>query len=88
MINYSTLISANHTGATILQAEYYKELPQTTKQMNDGNGSAYNLLTFNGPTNICTLNPAAVQAQLFVLDVTFQDGPVNLQPARFNFSSA
>jgi hypothetical protein len=46
--------------------------------MTDGNGNAYNLLTFHGPADIC-MSPAKVQAQL--LDVTFQDGPVDLQPA-------
>ncbi len=85
-IDYSTLVNVTPAGATVLQAEYYIELPQTSRQMMDGNGNAYNLLTFHGPADICTMSPAKVQAQL--LDVTFQDGPVNLQPARFNLSSA
>jgi hypothetical protein len=67
-------------------AEYYLELPQTSRQMTDGNGNAFNLLTFHGPSDICTMSTTEVQAQL--LDVTFQDGPVDLQPARFNLSSA
>jgi hypothetical protein len=36
--------------------------------------------------NFRTLSPAEIQAQ--ILDVTFQDGPDDLQPARFNLSSA
>jgi hypothetical protein len=47
--------------------------------MMDGNGNAYNLLTFHGPADIRTMSPAKVQAQL--LDVTLQDGPVDLQSA-------
>jgi hypothetical protein len=56
-------------GATVLRVEYYIKLPQTSRQMTDGNGNAYNLLTFHGPPDICTMLPAEVQAQL--LDVTF-----------------
>jgi hypothetical protein len=48
--------------------------------------NAYNLLMFHGASDLWTLSPAEIQAQL--LEVTFQDGPVNLQPARFNLSSA
>ncbi len=55
-------------------------------QLLNGTGTAYNLLTFHGPGDLRTLSPAEIQAQL--LDVTFQDGPVNLQPACFNLSSA
>jgi hypothetical protein len=78
-IDYSTLVNVTPAGATVLWVEYYIELPQTSRQMTDGNGNAYNLLTFHGPADIRTMFPAKVQAQL--LDVTFQDGPVNLQPA-------
>jgi hypothetical protein len=85
-INYSSLVNVSPAGATVLRAEYYLELPQTSRKMMDGNGNAYNLLTFHGPSDICTMSTTEVQAQL--LDVTFQDGPVDLQPARFNLSSA
>ncbi len=67
-------------------AEYYIELPQTLWQLFNGQQTAYNLLTFHGPGDLWTLSPAELQAQ--ILDMTFQDGPVDLQPARFNLSSA
>jgi hypothetical protein len=41
---------------------------------------------FHGASDLRTLSPTKIQAQL--LEVTFQDGLVNLQPARFNLSSA
>jgi hypothetical protein len=85
-INYFSLVNVTPVGATVLHAEYYLELPQTSRQMTDGIDNAYNLLTFHGPLDIHTMSTAKVQAQL--LDVTFQDGPVNLQPAMFNLSSA
>ena len=86
MIDYAPLVNANPLGAMVLRTEYYIELPQTSVQVRDGAGTAYNLLTFHGPADLRTMSPAAVQVQL--LDVTFQDGPVDLQPSKFNLSSA
>jgi hypothetical protein len=85
-IDYAPLVNSNPAGATVLQAEYYIELPQTSRQMTDGNGNAYNLLTFHGPADMRTMSSADVQAQL--LDITFQDAPFDLQPSKFNLSSA
>jgi hypothetical protein len=87
MLDYSPLVNVTtQAGLSILQAEYYIELPQTLRQLFNGQQTAYNLLTFHGPGNLRTLSPAEIQAQ--ILDVTFQDGPVDLQPACFNPSSA
>ncbi len=85
-IDYAPLVNANPAGATVLRAEYYIKLPQTLHQMKNGNGNAYNLLTFHGPADMRTMSSADVQVQL--LDITFQDGPVDLQPSKFNLSSA
>ena len=76
MLNYVSLVNVNPPGATVLRTEFYIKLPQTSVQMMDSNGTAYNLLTFHGPTNLSTMSPAEVQAQ--ILDVNFQDRPVNL----------
>jgi hypothetical protein len=86
MLNYASLVNVKPAGATVLRTEFYIELPQTSVQKTDGNGNAYNLLTFHGPTDLRTITPAKVQAQ--ILDATFQDGPVDLQPSKFNLSSA
>ncbi len=87
MLDFSPLVNITPiAGPTILQAEYYIELHQTSRQLLNGTRTAYNLLTFHGPSDLQTLSPAEIQAQL--LKVTFQDGPVDLQPARFNLSSA
>jgi hypothetical protein len=87
MLDFSPLVNITPiAGPTILRVEYYIELPQTSRQLLNGTGTAYNLLTFHGPSDLQTLSPAEIQVQL--LDVTFQDGPVNLQPACFNLSSA
>jgi hypothetical protein len=87
MLDFSPLVNITPiAGPTILRAKFYIELPQTSRQLLNGTGTAYNLLTFHGPSDLRTLSPAEIQAQL--LDVTFQDGPVDLQPACFNLSSA
>jgi hypothetical protein len=85
-INYAPLVNVTPPGAMVLRTEYYIELPQTSVQVTDGAGNAYNLLTFHGPADLRTMSPAEVQAQ--ILDVTFQDGPVDLQPSKFKLSSA
>jgi hypothetical protein len=87
MLDFSLLVNVTtQAGPTILWVEYYIELPQTLRQLLNGTGTAYNLLTFHGPGDLQTLSPAEIQAQL--LDVVFQDGPVDLQPACFDLSSA
>ncbi len=84
--DYTPLVNTNPAGATVLCAEYYIKLPQTLHQMMDGDGNAYNLLTFHGPADMRTMSSMDVQAQL--LDITFQDGPVDPQPSKFNLFSA
>ena len=86
MLDYASLINVDLPGATVLRTEYYIELPQTSVPMMDGPGNAYNLLTIHGPEDLCTMSPAEVQA--LILDVTFQDSPVDLQPSTFNLTSA
>jgi hypothetical protein len=87
MLDLSPLVNTTPiAGPTILRAEYYIELPQTSRQLVNSTGTAYNLLMFHGASDIQTLSPVEIQAQL--LEVTFQDGPVDLQPARFNLLSA
>ena len=85
-LDYASLVNVNPPGATVLRTGFYIQLPQTSVQKTDGYGTAYNLLTFHGPADLQMMSPAEVQAQ--ILNVTFQDGPVDLQPSKFNLSSA
>jgi hypothetical protein len=54
--------------------------------MTNCNNVAYNLMTFHGAADLCTLSPANVKAQ--ILNATLQDGPVELQPASFGLTNA
>ena len=85
-VDFASLVNVTTPGATVLRTEYYIELPQTSVQVADANGNAYNLLTFHGPADLRTMSTADVQA--LILDVTLQDGPVDLQPSKFNLTSA
>jgi hypothetical protein len=79
-LDFSPLVNATLTaGPTILQAEYYIELPQTSWQLTNGTGNAYTLLTFHGVSDLRTLSPADVQAQL-LSRWTHQPSTSPLQP--------
>jgi hypothetical protein len=85
-INFIDLVTLNHPGPTTLRTKYYIELPQMTRAMTNENHTAYNLSTFHGAADLCTLSPREVQA--VILDHTLQDGPIKLQPASFSVTSA
>ena len=70
----------------VLLEEYYIELPQATKAMNVGTGSSYNLTTWQGHENLAILSREIVRTN--ILEVTLQDGPVDLLPAAFGLTSA
>ena len=51
---------------------------QGTKAMNAGTGGSYNLTTWQGHKNL----------KVLILEITLQDGPVELLPAAFGLTSA
>jgi len=85
-VNFISLNVLDDPGPTTLRIEYFIELPQTTVQMANGAGNAYNLTTFHGTADLRTLSSADVKTQ--ILDYTLQDGPVLLQAASFGATGA
>jgi hypothetical protein len=85
-VNFINLNVLNDPGPTILRMEYFIELPQTTVQMTNGAGAAYNLTTFHGTSDLRMLCSQEVRAQ--ILNHTLQDGPVELQAASFGATGA
>ena len=85
-VNFVNLVTAVNPGPTTLHIEYFIELPQTTRQMTNGDGNTYNLTTFHGTLELCTLDAQGVQRE--ITDFTLQDGPVELQAASFGATSA
>jgi hypothetical protein len=72
--------------ATILQASYYIELPQTSQAMTNGAGAAYTLVSFLGVDDIRTLTPKTVKADILIH--VHQDGPIMLAASDFNLTHA
>jgi len=85
-VNFIDLVVIDDPGPTTLRMEYFIELPQSTVQMANGAGNAYNLTTFHGTADLRTLSSREIQAQ--ILDLTLQDGPVELQAASFGATGA
>jgi hypothetical protein len=67
---------------TILSADFYIELPQTTRQMLNGNNVAYQLTTWHGADDIRTLTPDQVRDN--ILWPCLCDSPLLLATADFN----
>ncbi len=86
LVNFIDLVPVADPGPTTLQIEYYIKLPQSTCQMTNDHGSAYKLTTFLGTADLRMLTPQQIQAK--ILNNTFQDGPIELQPASFGATSA
>ena len=86
-LDFSPLVSAGATvhSCTLLE-EYYIELPQSTVSMNTGTNQAYNLTTWHGAANFNGMSYEDVRNT--ILQITLQDGPVDLQPAAFELTSA
>ena len=85
-VNFVDLVTAVNPGPTTLRIKYFIELPQTTRQMINERGNAYNLTAFHGTLDLCTLDTQAVQAK--IINYTLQEGPVKLQATSFGATSA
>jgi hypothetical protein len=86
-LDFSSLADAGITShSCILLEEYNIDLPQTTKALYTGTNQAYNLTAWQGHANLKVLSCEIVKTD--ILDITLQDGPVDLQPAAFGLTSA
>jgi hypothetical protein len=85
-LNYTALANVNPPGPTVLQATYYIKLPRTLCALVNRNGVQYSITTFIGPSDLQTLSPQEVWAQ--ILDLTIQGNPLDLLPPSFNMRSA
>jgi hypothetical protein len=75
-LDFASLVTLDLPGVTVLQVEFYIELPQGSCIMTNGNGASYLLTTYLGPNDICT-----IPTDIFlhnILGVTLQDDPINL----------
>ena len=85
-LNYAALANVNPPGPTVLRATYYIELPLTLHALVNGNGVQYSITMLFGPSDLQTLSPQEVRAQ--ILDLTIQGNPLDLLPPSFNVQLA
>ncbi len=55
-VNFIDLVTVNHPGPTTLRTKYYIKFPLTTHAMTNETCMAYNLTTFHGAADLCTLS--------------------------------
>ncbi len=80
------LANVNPPGPTGLQATYYIKLPLTLHALVNGNGVQYSITMFIGPSDLRTLSPQEVQAQ--ILDLMIQGNSLDLLPPSFSVQLA
>jgi hypothetical protein len=85
-LDYATLFAAGHTGPTSIKSMYYIELLNTIAPMINGSGIIYNLSTYHGPADICTITATKVLTE--IVDLCLQMGPITLENANFNLTAA
>ncbi len=85
-LDFASLVTLDPPGVTVLQVEFYIELPQGSRDMTNGHGSPYRLTTYLGPDDICTMPPDVFLRD--ILGITLQDGPINLLHPEFNLTAA
>jgi hypothetical protein len=83
-LNFADLNTIQGATNTVLWGKYYLQLPQMTVQLTNAAGNQYNLSTFHGPQDICTLSADEIRRQ--ILDITHQDKPFELLAPAFNLS--
>jgi hypothetical protein len=85
-LDFASLVSLDPQGVTVLQVEFYIELPQGSCNMTNGNSTPHCLTTYLGPDDIHTI-PWDVSLH-DILGITLQDGPINLLHPEFNLTAA
>ncbi len=85
-LNVAGLVPRGVQGLTILWVEFYIELPQSLRDMMNGNNQPYRLTTWLGNADLRAI--AAADFARDVLAHTLQDGPIDLLQPDFNLTSA
>jgi hypothetical protein len=85
-LDFSSLVSQGIQGVTVLRVEYYIELPQGLRNLQNGYNQPYCLTTFLGAEDLHTI--AATDFAQDILTTTLQDGPNDLLCPDFKLNSA
>ena len=85
-LDFAGLVPRGVQGLTILQVEFYIELPQSLHDMMNSNNQPYRLTAWLGDAELRAI--AAANFACDVLTHTLQDGPIDLLRPDFNLTSA
>jgi hypothetical protein len=81
-VDFASLIFIPNYGTLILHVGFHIKLLHSMVVMVNGAGANYNLTTWHGVADLCTLSPVQVHAS--ILDPCLHDGPITLKAADFN----
>ena len=79
-----TIATAVPTPNVILREEYYIQLPQSSKDLTNSNGTGYQLMTWIGAADLRTLSHDEIQRD--IINITNQDSPFDLLVPNFNLT--
>jgi hypothetical protein len=85
-LDFVSLIPPGVQGLTILQVEFYIKLPQSSRDLQNGNNQNYRLTPWLGDSDLCATSAANFNRNVLVH--TLQDGPIDLLCSDFNLTSA
>jgi hypothetical protein len=85
-LDFTSLVPGSVQGLTILRVEFYIKLPQSSRDMTNGNNQPYCLTSWLGNADLCTITAANFTCN--VLAYTLQDGPIDLLCPNLNLISA
>jgi hypothetical protein len=80
-LDFASLVPLGVQELTILRVEFYIKLPQSMRNMTNGNNQPYCLASWLGDADLCAMSTANLIRN--VLSHTFQDGPINLLCPKF-----
>ena len=85
-LDFASLVPPGVQGLTILRVEFYIELPQSSRDLLNGNNQNYRLTSWLGDSDLRAISAADFNRD--VLAHTLQDGPIDLLRPDFNLTSA
>jgi hypothetical protein len=85
-LNFASLVPHGIQALTILRVEFYIKLPQSSRNMMNGNNQPHCLTSWLGNADLCTITAANFTCD--VLAHTLQDRPINLLCPDYNLTSA
>jgi hypothetical protein len=85
-LDFASIVTLDPPGVTVLQVEFYIELPQGSCEMMNNNSAPYCMTTYLSPDDIHIMPSDVFSCN--ILGITLQDGPIDLLCPEFNLTAA